>query len=442
MPTVFTKAGRSIERLIGADVRAGEWHLVLLFFANLFLLLTGYYILKVIREPMILLSGGPVGRSYARGVQAGLLTLLVPAYGVLANRFEPARLVKWIMAFFVVCLVSFYALAQLGVPIGFAFFVWLGMFSTLSIAQFWSLANDVMTEAEGRRLFPMVAAGGTIGGIVGAQLAARMIDGVHPFHLMLVAAALLAGCALLTHVTHGAGTNHRTRLPAAVPGTRDARGGFALVLGSPYLLLIALSVVVLNLINTTGDYMLAQMVSAKAQTLDRGLRGHFIGAFYGNFQTYVSVLTALVQILVVTRVFKAVGVGGALLFLPLFAVSGYGASAFIPLLGFLATIKVVEDSTDHSLQNTVQQTLFLRTSRDAKYKAKSAIDTVSVRLGDLASAGLVAIGAQVGMTVFGYSMANVIAGAVWVVLVLQLRRRRQTMLVMAPTVEAESVVAA
>ena len=423
MPKVMENAGRAIERLLGADVRRGEWRLVLLFFANLFLLLAAYYILKIIREPLILLGGGAVRRNYARGVQAGLLALLVPAYSFLANRYEPARLVKWIMSLFALCLIVFFALGQAGVSVGFAFFVWLGMFATLSIAQFWSLANDVMTKDEGKRLFPLIAAGGTIGGIAGAQLAARTIDG-HPFHLMLVAAGLLLGCAVLTHATQGAGTSHRTRVPDGVAGPRDARGGFTLVLRDRYLLLIGASVLALNLINTTGDFMLAQLVNARALTLAAGARHHFIGAFYGDFQTYISVLTAVVQILVVARVFKSVGVGSALLFMPLLAVSGYGASAFAPLLAVVATVKVVEDSTDYSLQNTIQQVLFLTTSRDAKYKAKTAIDTVSVRLGDLASAGLVALGAQLGFKTFGYAMINVVTATAWLWVVMQLRKRQ------------------
>src|SRR5678815_1457558 len=199
MAPVLRRFGRGIERLVGSDVHEGEGHLVLLFFANLFLLLTAYYILKVIREPLILLGGGAVSRSYARGMQAGLLFLVIPAYSALANRVEPARLVKWIFGVFVVCLASFFVLGNAGVSVGFAFFVWLGIFSTLSIAQFWSLANDIMTESEGKRLFPIIAAGGTIGGILGAQIAARAIEWVHPYQLMLLAAALLAGCMLLTH---------------------------------------------------------------------------------------------------------------------------------------------------------------------------------------------------------------------------------------------------
>src|SRR4249920_2171527 len=110
MRRVLQRVSRTVERLVGAEVRPGEWHLVLLFFANLFLLLAAYYILKVIREPLILLGGGAVRRNYARGVQAGLLALLVPLYGALANRYEPARLVKWIMGLFAMCLMVFFAL--------------------------------------------------------------------------------------------------------------------------------------------------------------------------------------------------------------------------------------------------------------------------------------------------------------------------------------------
>src|SRR5204862_1325573 len=108
-------------------------------------------------------------------MQAGLLFIVIPVYSALANRFEPARLVKWIFGMFVLCLALFFVFGKLGVGIGFPFFVWLGIFSTLSIAQFWSLANDIMTESEGKRLFPIIAAGGTIGGILGAQIAARAI---------------------------------------------------------------------------------------------------------------------------------------------------------------------------------------------------------------------------------------------------------------------------
>jgi ATP:ADP antiporter, AAA family len=421
MAPLFRRVGRNVERLVGAEVRAGEWRLVLLFFANLFLLLTAYYILKVIREPLILLEGGAVQRTYARGLQAGLLVVLIPGYGLLVNRFEPARLVKWIMGVFVVCVAAFVALGGLGVPVGFSFFVWLGIFSTLSIAQFWSLATDVMSEADGKRLFPMVAAGGTLGGICGSQVAARVIDG-HLHQLMVVAAAVLVVCALLTHVTHSVVTRRPASAAAAPPVARDRRGGFTLVVRDRYLVLIALSVLVLNFVNTTGDFLLAQLVNTRAHALPVEKRGAFIGSFYGDFQTYISVLTSLVQIVVVSRAFKLLGLGGSLLFLPLFAFAGYGLAGVLPVLGLVATVKVVENATDYSLQNTTQQALFLSTSRDAKYKAKAAIDTLFVRLGDLASTGLVFVGTQVGLTTTGYAVINVVVSAAWIWLALRLRR--------------------
>ena len=330
MPKVLLqKASRTIERLVGAEVRPGEWHLVLLFFANLFLLLAAYYILKVIREPLILLEGGAVERSYARGLQAVLLLVFVPAYGLLANRYEPAKLVKWIMGVFVLCVGGFVVMGELGVHVGFAFFVWLGIFSTVAIAQFWSLATDVMTEAEGKRLFPMVAAGGTLGGIFGAQIAARLIDG-HPHQLMLVVAFILVSCALLTHMTHEAAAAHRSRVPPERSQERDRRGGFSLVLQDRYLLLIAASVLILNFVNTTGDFVLAQLVNTKAHALPLAQRQHYIAGFYGNFQTLISVVTALAQILVVARAFKVVGISSSLLFLPVFALAGYSMSALAP----------------------------------------------------------------------------------------------------------------
>ncbi len=426
---MLKRFARGVEHLVGSDVHPGEWRLVMAFFVNLFLLLTAYYILKVVREPLILLSGGAVSRSYARGLQAGVLALVIPAYSLLANRMEPARLVKWVVGFFVITLVAFFVLGRTGLSMGFAFFVWLGIFSTLSIAQFWSLATDLLSEADGKRLFPLVAAGGTIGGIAGAQIAAHALRHLDPYQLMLIAAGVLVVCMLLTHHTHGLGLR-REAVDAAVPerdGERDHRGGFTLVLRDRYLLLIAVSVVLLNVINTTGDFMLAQLVNARAHALSAGGpdRQRFIAGFYGEFQTYVGVGTALMQVLLVGRLFKKFGVAHCLFLLPVFAFAGYGASALLPGLALVAVVKVVENSTDYSLQNTIQQALFLPTSRDAKYKAKAAIDTFLVRFGDLLSTGLVALGAYLGLSVFGFALANVAFAGFWILVITRLARMQR-----------------
>jgi len=422
-------------RVVGSEVRESEWKLVILFFANLFLLLTAYYILKVVREPLILLGGTAIQRSYARGLQAVLLVVIIPAYGFLANRVEPEKLVKWITAVFVASLAMFFVALRAGVGVGFAFFVWLGIFSTLSIAQFWSIANDVMTEAQGKRLFPLVAVGGTAGGILGAQFAARAIAHMSPEAMMLVAAAILVVCMGLTHAAHVVGMEHHDATTDPRLQVRDRRGGFTLVVADRYLLLIGLSVIALNLITATGDFVLAQMVSAKAHLLPAAARARYIGAFYGDLQTWVTILTTLVQIFVVARVFKAVGIGGALFFMPLFVVLGYAGFALAPLLAAVTAVKVGESTADYSLQNTIQHALFLPTSRDAKYKAQSAIDTVSKRLGDLGSTAVVFLGTKANLGVRGFAVANVLAGLVWMWLALQLRRRQQVVVATAPATE-------
>jgi len=423
-------------------VRAGEWSAVARFVCGLFLLLTAYYVLKVVREPLILATGSAVSRSYARATQAALLVALVPLYSALANRIAPAVLVRYVFLFFVTSLLAFVGLGHAGAPIGFAFFVWLGIFSTMSIAQFWSLANDLLTEAEGERLFPLVAVGGTLGAIAGAQIASRGIGAFGPFGLMLLAALLVAGSMACTTAGERA---WRARGPAAGDvsvtagepgGTRAAHGphsGFTLLLSDRYLLLIACAVLLVNVVNTTGDYMLAELVSRAAEAASAGAadaeaaRRTWIGVFYGNFQTAISLLTALAQMLLVARLFRWAGLERALFVLPTIVLLGYGAVALLPLLGLLAAVKVLENSTEYSLQNTLQQALFLPTSREAKYKAKAAIDTFVVRAGDVGSAALVWVGTSVALGVQGFAVVNLIIGLAWLCLVVRLARRHHAL---------------
>ena len=435
-------AARALERLAGASVDAGERRAILQFVAGLFLLLTAYYILKVVREPLILATGSAVSRSYARAVQAALLVAVVPLYSALANRIAPAALVRYVFLFFAACLPAFVALGRAGVSIGFAFFVWLGIFSTMSIAQFWSLANDLLSEDEGERLFPLIAIGGTLGAIAGAQLAAQGMGLLGPFGLMLLATVLLAGCMACTSAGARAwrarGRPAGAATTAAGPARRrrtvhDPHNGFTLLLADRYLLLIACAVLLVNVVNTTGDYMLAELVSRAAAAAGAGAadaeaaRRTWIGVFYGNFQTAISLLTALAQVLLVARLFRWAGLERALFVLPAIVLLGYGSVALLPLLGLLAAVKVLENSTEYSLQNTLQQALFLPTSRDAKYKAKAAIDTFVVRAGDVGSAALVWLGSALALGVQGFAVANLAIGLLWVLLVARLARRHRAL---------------
>ena len=149
----------------------------------------------------------------------------------------------------------------------------------------------------------------------------------------------------------------------------------------------------------------------------------FIGRFYADYFTWVSALTAFIQIVLVARIMQFIGVRAALFVLPLVSMSAYGIIAFIPVLALIRGAKIAENSLDYSLNNTVRQALFLPTSREAKYKAKAAIDTIFVRVGDLSSAGLVFLGTLLALQPRDFAIVNMALVLVWLLIVIGIGRR-------------------
>ena len=143
-----------------ADVRPGEGGTAVLLALNVFLLLTAYSILKPVREALILGQGSAELKSYMSAGMVGVLAIVVPLYGRLASRVSRRRLINVVTTIFAGCLAVFYVLSQLGVRFGIVYFIWIGIFSVMIIAQFWGFANDLYTKEEGERLFPIVGFGG------------------------------------------------------------------------------------------------------------------------------------------------------------------------------------------------------------------------------------------------------------------------------------------
>jgi hypothetical protein len=140
-----------LERTLGliAEVRAGEGVTVLLMALNLFLVLTSYYMLKTIREALILTEGGAAVKTYSSAGQALLLLLLVPAFGAFASRVNRARLLRGVTLFFVANVVVFLVVGRGGVHVAVPFFIWVGIFNVMIVAQYWSFANDIYTPEQG-----------------------------------------------------------------------------------------------------------------------------------------------------------------------------------------------------------------------------------------------------------------------------------------------------
>ena len=374
------------------DVSPSETRDVVVMFFNIFMLLVAYYVLKTVREPLILATGGAELKSYAAAGQAAVLLFYVPLYGALAARLPVSRLVTRVNLAMVVMIELFFVLGRMGVPIvGFAFYVFVGIFSLTLIAQFWSFANDIYSKPEGDRLFPIIAVGATAGAPLGAALAAQLFSmGVTAWMMMQIAAALL-----LVHTALYAWV-HRKGSGQAKGKAQSSENGFALVFRSPYLRLIALLLVVLNIVNTTGEFVLGSLVTARADTLLAATpgfdKGAFIGAFYGNYFFWVNIASVIIQALIVSRLVKFLGMAGVLFTLPVVAFGAYGMIMAGATMAMVRWMKTAENACDYSVMNTAKQMLWLPTTREEKYAAKQAIDTFFVRMGDLLSAGVVFLG--------------------------------------------------
>jgi AAA family ATP:ADP antiporter len=417
-----------LDRTLGvfADVRAGEGVTAVLMLLNIFLLLVCYSVIKTVREPLILLGGGAEVRSYAAAGQALLLILFVPAYGYIASRVSRTRLIVSVTVFFVACIELFAAAVAARVPfVGVAFFVWVGIFNISLVAQFWSFANDIYRKDAGDRLFPVIMIGMTAGAPLGSLIAARLFrSGLAP-QTILQLSALLLTATIGVYLIISRRTTMRARGSEETP--LAASGGFALVLGNRYLRLIAALVVLLNIVNTTGEYIVARLltvhVAALAAVTPDFDKQAFIGAFSGDYQFWVNVTALLLQAFVTSRVMRFRGMHGVLLALPLIALGGYSLIAAGVGFGVVRWVKTAENATDYSLMNTARQLLWLPTTREEKYKAKQAIDTFFVRAGDVLSAGVVYMGTAI--LHFGpdqFAIANVLLTLVWIGIALLLLR--------------------
>src|SRR5262245_48296173 len=161
-------------------VRPGEGRSLLLFFANAFLLLFSYYIVKALREAFLLSQSTAEVRSYAVGVIAVLLMVIVPAYSVVRRHLDGARLLRAVTIFFAANMLVFAALSWSGTRIGVAFFIWVSIYGVMVTAQFWAFAADTFNIKSGQRLFPLIMVGGNLGALAGAKCAHLAVAALTP----------------------------------------------------------------------------------------------------------------------------------------------------------------------------------------------------------------------------------------------------------------------
>lgn len=448
---------------------------------SLFLLMTAYYVVKTVREPLLLADGSAELKSWASAGQALSLLLIVPLYGWVANRVSRRTLIASTLGFFLVCLQLFHGPAVAGTQIadairsgskvaahvadqaeaiplqpdslalaeetsgndsthkeahgvrladffrlGFIFYVWVGIFSVATIAQFWGFANDLFSRADGERLFPAIGLGQTIGAFTGAKVTATLFHNhVQVADMLHVCSALVVLHLLLLLYLERSSTRADSAIVQASSATAevgmgDTRGGFELIFRSEFLRWIAIFIFLLNTCNTVGEYILSRFVKDEAMALLASGAitdvGAYIGGFYGDFFSTVNLLTVALQAFAAPFLLRRFGIAGVVLALPVVALGSYGLIAMGVSLAIVRYCKIAENSTDYSIMNTAKAVLWLPGTRAEKYKAKQAVDTFVVRFGDFAQLGLVLIGTQIfSWNTAQFSAANFAIVVLWLV---------------------------
>lgn len=447
-----------IARVLGLFTRVEEPEVrsSMLLLSGIFLILTAYYLIKPAREGWLSVSA-IAGlskievKAFASFGQVVLLLGLVRLYARLVGIWPRGRLVRRVNLFLTANL-AFFWLFHPGflveeIPyLGVAFYLWVGIFNVFIVAQFWAYVADYYTLERGRRLFPLVAIGANAGAVFGAWLAEKLVEraGLLSFHLMICAVVPLLLAALLIGAAErrgpvGGGLEPVAGTPEAPEGTGTA-SALALIRRHPLLWLTAVLTLVSGWVSANGENVLfaAVQMAVDAQASAAGvvdaadLKAFTLTSttsFYGNFYFWVNLCGLTLQAFVVSRLLRFGGFGTIFLALPLVSVFGYLAMAMVPVLGVIKTAKVLENSTSYSIHNTARGVFWLPTTTEMKFKAKQAVDTLFVRLGDGMAALTVLVGVSwLGMPATHIFSLNVGLALVWLVLAVAVVRERRPLL--------------
>ena len=383
MSTLHSAPGRWLQRAF--DVEPDETGAVLAGFGMFFLLFAGYFMLRPVRETMGIAGGVDNLQWLFTGTFVATLAAM-PLFGWIAARVRRRHILYWVYGFFIANLVAFaacFALRPDDPWIARAFYIWLSVFNLMAISVAWSVLVDAFTTAQSKRLFALMAAGASLGGLVGPLLGVVLVEPLGYPGLSLLSAALLAGAALAAHQVHRWRDARPLPGGAAMPPQRALGGsplaGATEVLRSPYLLGIATFVLLLASVTTFLYFEQAALVEARFPEREDQTR------VFGLIDTVVQALAILSQLFITGRVARSLGVGVLLVVVPLVMAAGFLWLAFAPVFAVLAVVMVVRRAGEYAFVRPGREMLYTVVPAEAKYKAKNFNDTVVYRGADAVS---------------------------------------------------------
>ncbi len=376
-----------------------------------FLILCGYYILRPLREEMGL-NGGVRNLPWLYLANLGIMLALAPVFGAVATRWARRTFVPAVYLFFMTNMLMFFVAMKVvpdsgEVMLGRVFYVWVSVYNMWAVSLFWAFMADGFGLESSKRLFGLIAVGGSLGAVLGSSITSLFVEAAGRSNLILVSAVFMLAAAMVI-----------IRLGRRLPGTAATRhgettdrghfwSGMSDFLRSPYLLAIGAYLFLFSLSSTFLYFEQAEIVDAAVSTREAKAR------IFANIDVWVNVLTFFIQIFLTGRLISRLGVGGVLLILPALTVVGFLGLSIAPVLPVLVAFQIMRRAANYALSRPARETLFTIVSRDQKYKAKSFIDTFVYRGGDMLGASAFAALGSLGMGLSGIALVAVPPALLW-----------------------------
>lgn len=404
------------------NLRRDEIAPTLLAIGYFFFVLFGYFLIRPVREAL------GVERSWRDlhwlFIATAFVMLVVnPFYGMLAARLRRGLFIPIVYAFFLSNLLGFWALRQfapdsIGTATGYAFYIWLSVFNLFATSMFWQIMADSFTLEQSKRLFPMVAVGGTIGAWLGSLTSWQLAEEIGAVTLMPIAAGVIGVGVILAVVLMRVAPPTQERSAASRDTWKTALRGVSMVIRSPYLIGVAGFIFALAIAATFLYFAQAQIVTRVAEGTDER------ASIFGMIDFLTQSTTLMLQIFVVGRLMRHVGVGVTLCILPLLSILLIGAVAIWPTLLAITLAQAAFRAGKYAVARPARETLFTVLSREEKYEAKAVMDTFVYRAGDVAGAGVSALMTLLGPGLIAIGMLMAPLGLAWGVLGIALGRKQ------------------
>lgn len=411
------------------NVRQDETTLVLVSALLFYIVMSAYYILRPLREEMGI-HGGVRQLPRLFLTTLAVMALITPLFGALVRRFPPQRFIPFVYRFFAANLILFFLIlgrieGEALVLTGRVFYVWVSVFNLFALSLFWAFMAEGFGYLRGRRLFGIIAIGGTLGAIFGSGLTAYLVDVVGRNNLLIFSILLLE---VAVQVIKRLARRFRTAAFHAENGPdrkvsrasgQGVLAGISLTFSSSYLLAISAYLFLYSLGSTFLYFEQANIVDANVLTREART------AIFGRIDLWTNTLTLCGQLLVTGRLMPRLGTGRVLALLPAAVAVGFAILGFAPTLTVLVIFQVVRRAGNYALVKPARETLFTLVDQNVRYKAKSFIDTFVYRGGDALGAGLFSLLTQLGLGLTGVAYTAVPLALVWGGFGLYLGRKQQ-----------------